>query len=111
MTGNLYLLTPFTHFVHPTTHIALKIWSIEEAEKILSNYIQNYDNEDFYKYDALLWLNVRRNDYPRINDPNEIAYIVYEDLHDNDLPSDPSERVYCWVDEHIMAERKEFEQE
>ncbi len=88
-----------------------QIWSIEDAEKILSSYIKDYESEDFYKYDAFLWLNVRRNDYPRINDANEIAYIVYEDLHDEDLPSDPSERAFCWVEEHIMAEKREFEQE
>lgn len=88
-----------------------QIWTTEEAEKILNSYIKDYENEDFYKYDAFLWLNVRRNDYPRINDPNEIAYIVYEDLHDFDLPFDPSERAFCWVEEHIDKEKEEFEQE
>lgn len=80
-----------------------EIWSIDEAEKILSDYIRDYDKEDFYKYDALLWLNVKRNDYPKIKDESEIAYIVYEDLNDTDLPYDPSERVYKWVEEHIKS--------
>lgn len=78
-----------------------EIWSIEESEKILSNFIKDYDKEDFYRYDALAWLNIKRNDYPKITDEEEIAYIVYEDLHDEDYYSDPSERVYEWVEKHL----------
>lgn len=77
-----------------------QIWSIEDAEKVLSNYFRDYDKEDFYKYDAILWLNIRRNDYPKITDTEELAYIVFEDLHDMDYPTDPSERVYDWVEEN-----------
>lgn len=79
-----------------------EIYSVEECEKILSNYIRDYEKEDFYKYDAFLWFNVKKNDYPKLSE-NEIAYIVYEDLHDNDLPYEPSERVYKWVEEHIQS--------
>ena len=66
----------------------------------MSNYFRDYDKEDFYKYDAILWLNIRRNDYPKITDTEELAYIVFEDLHDMDYPTDPSERVYVWVEEN-----------
>lgn len=78
-----------------------EIWSIDESEKILSNFIKDYDKEDFYNYDAFLWLNIKRNDYPKITDESEIAYITYQDLNDKDLPYDPSERVYKWVEEHL----------
>lgn len=83
-----------------------EIWSIEDCEKILSRYIRDYEQEDFYKYDAFLWLNVKRNDYPKLTDENEIAYITYQDLkNDKDYPTDPSERAYEWVEEHLHKSR------
>lgn len=82
-----------------------EIWSIEEAKQILSKYIRDYEQEDFYEYDAILWLNVKRNDYPKLNE-NDIAYIVYRDLTDVDYYADPSERAYCWIEEHLKKLNK-----
>ena len=93
-------------FIEGQNGKAPEIWSIEEAKKILSSYIRDYEQEDFYNYDAFLWLNVKRNDYPKLNE-SEIAYITYQDLkNDADLPYDPSERAYEWVEEHLENERK-----
>lgn len=80
-----------------------KIWTMEEAQKILSNYIRDYEQEQFYNYDAFLWLNIKRNDYPKL-DENDIAYITYEDLNDKDFYADPSERAFLWVEGHLKKE-------
>ena len=78
----------------------------ESLENFLSKPFNNFLKEDFYNYDAFLWLNVKRNDYPKL-DESEIAYITYQDLkNDADLPYDPSERAYEWVEEHLANERK-----
>lgn len=83
-----------------------KIWSVEEAERIMRNFVSNFNDEEFYKYDALLWLNIKRNDYPKITDPEEIGYITYQDLIDKDYPTDPSERAFDWVMKHIDEKRQ-----
>lgn len=78
-----------------------KIWSIEESEKILRKFVNNFNDEDFYKFDAILWLNIKRNDYPKIDDPDEIGYITYQDLTDKDYFDDPSEKPFNWVMNHM----------